>query len=71
MEKDEVLQIIEEAARNMQVMLDLSGKGLTSLPPEIGELTDITRLTLSNKSTEVLAGGDRKVQESNLALPIL
>ncbi|MGB3459831.1 MAG: hypothetical protein WBB08_11200 [Halobacteriota archaeon] len=37
MKKDEVLRVIEEAARNKQVMLYLSGNPLESPPIEIAK----------------------------------
>jgi small GTP-binding protein len=47
MEKDEVLRVIEEAARNEQDVLDISGNQVTSLPAEIVELKNLTALNLS------------------------
>ena len=41
MTNKEVLKIIEEAKRDGRTVLKLRGKGLTSLPPEIGELTSL------------------------------
>ncbi|NOR78337.1 MAG: GTP-binding protein, partial [Methanophagales archaeon] len=46
MEKDEVLRVIEEAARKKQTEWGLYGSQLTSLPPEIGELKNLTALYL-------------------------
>ena len=46
MEKDKVLRTIEEAARNKQTELKLSGNQLTSLPAEIVELKNLTELDL-------------------------
>lgn len=46
-ESQELLQLIEKAAQNRVRFLDLSHKGLTSLPQEIGELTDLVDLNLS------------------------
>ena len=43
-----LLTIIEQAAREGTVELDLSGKGISVLPPEIGQLTSLTHLNLSN-----------------------
>ena len=42
MEKDEVLRVIEEAARNKQTELDLSRNQLKTLPAEIGKLKNLT-----------------------------
>ena len=38
MTQDELLQLIDQAAEEGWPELDLSGKGLTELPPEIGKL---------------------------------
>jgi small GTP-binding protein len=46
MGEDEVLRVIEEAASNKQVVLDLSEQELGSLPPEIRELKNLTTLYL-------------------------
>jgi internalin A len=48
MTRDELLEIIERAARDGLNKLDLSGKGLTDLPPEIGQLSQLTILDLEN-----------------------
>ena len=42
-----IQELLEDAARNHVKYLDLSNKGLTILPPEIGKLTDLTELILS------------------------
>jgi GTPase SAR1 family protein len=47
MKKDEVLRIIEEAARNKQTELSLSWNKLKRLPAEIAELKNLTKLDLS------------------------
>jgi hypothetical protein len=47
MKKGEVLQLIEKVARNKQTGLDLTGNDLTSLPPEIEKLMNLTSLYLS------------------------
>ena len=52
MKKDEVLQVIEEAARNKQVVLYLPDNQLTSLPAEIVKLKNFTMLDLSGNPLE-------------------
>ena len=46
MEEDKVLQLIEAAAESKQLSLNLSYNQLTSLPPEITKLTNLTELYL-------------------------
>ncbi|WP_427158351.1 leucine-rich repeat domain-containing protein [Aliinostoc sp. HNIBRCY26] len=46
MTKEELLQIIAQAAKDNVTELDLSFKGLTTLPPEIGQLTNLQTLFL-------------------------
>jgi len=48
MTKPELLQKIQQAAQEKVTELDLSGEGLTELPPELGQLTQLQRLILSN-----------------------
>ncbi len=49
-----ILKLIEQAAKEGRTELDLSGNQLTSLPPEIGKLTNLTHLNLSdNQLTSV------------------
>ncbi|MDJ0578847.1 COR domain-containing protein [Crocosphaera sp.] len=48
MTDEELLQVIEEAARDKIESLDLWNENLNSLPPEIGQLTNLTSLSLSN-----------------------
>jgi internalin A len=43
-----LLKIIEKAKASGATRLDLSDKGLTTLPPEIGQLTNLTILDLSH-----------------------
>lgn len=47
-DKQEVLTLIEQAAKEGRTGLDLSGNQLTSLPPEIAKLTSLTKLDFSN-----------------------
>ncbi len=46
MDEKELLRTIQQAAREGWTELDLSEKGLTVLPPEIGQLTNLTALNL-------------------------
>lgn len=48
MTNEGLLEIIEQAARDKVTALDLTKKGLTKLPPEIGKLTNLTKLDLSD-----------------------
>lgn len=47
MDREELLKIIERAAREGQTQLDLSESAITSLPVEIGKLTELTGLDLA------------------------
>jgi GTPase SAR1 family protein len=52
--EEKLLQIIEFAAKRGDVVLDLSKKGLRRIPPEIGKLTNLTRLSLNgNRLTSI------------------
>ncbi len=48
MSRKKVLKIIEEAARDGREKLDLNGKGITELPDEIGQLTNLETLWLND-----------------------
>ncbi|MBC7817185.1 MAG: hypothetical protein IAG10_09885, partial [Planctomycetaceae bacterium] len=50
----EALKRIEECANQRQSDLDLSGLGLTTLPPEIGQLSTLKTLHLSNNQLSTL-----------------
>jgi internalin A len=54
MERAEVLQLIEQARAENWTELDLSGKGLVQIPPEIFQLSNLQRLYLRlNQITEI------------------
>ncbi len=48
MSRKELLKIIDEAARDGRETLDLSGKGISELPDEIGKLTNLETLWLND-----------------------
>lgn len=52
MNNQELLEIIETAAINQATTLNLSNKGLTTLPAEIGQLTNLTWLDLDKNPLE-------------------
>ncbi|MEH2421256.1 MAG: COR domain-containing protein [Nostoc sp.] len=54
MTNEKLLQIIEQAAREKLTKLNLSGKGLTTLPPEIVKLTNLQTLNLSSNQLSSL-----------------
>ncbi|MHC5825101.1 MAG: leucine-rich repeat domain-containing protein, partial [Nostoc sp.] len=54
MTNEELLQIIEQAARDKVTELNLSGEDLTTLPPEIVQLTNLQTLNLSSNQLSSL-----------------
>ena len=56
MTTEELLQAIQKAAKDGVTHLNLSGKELTSLPPEIGQLTKLNTLALSGNRLTSLPG---------------
>jgi internalin A len=50
MTDEEVLQVIESAARAKVTELSFRGYGLRRLPPKIGDLTQLTLLNLSGNN---------------------
>ncbi|MFN6439842.1 MAG: COR domain-containing protein [Nostoc sp. DedSLP01] len=54
MTNEELLEIIEEAVRAKATMLDLSDKGLTKLPAEIGQLSNLSQLYLNSNQLTTL-----------------
>jgi internalin A len=48
MTKSELLQKIQQAAQEKAMVLDLGSQGLTELPPELGQLTHLRELFLSD-----------------------
>jgi internalin A len=63
MTQDELLALIERAAAENWTELDLSGQGLTELPPEIGKLTQLEILILGRWAKDELGPQRRKGQE--------
>ena len=54
MNRKELLKRIKQAASGQETSLDLADKGIKELPPEIGQLTHLTKLFLhSNKLTSL------------------
>ncbi len=54
MTEAELLEAIDKAAREKATSLDLSRKGIKTIPPEIGKLTSLTELNLSeNRITQI------------------
>lgn len=66
MTKKELLKIIEEAAKDGRTGLDLSNRGIKSLPPEIGGLKNLTKLNLYGNQLTKLPGEISKLTKLNL-----
>jgi internalin A len=56
MSEEELLRVIEQAAQEGATKFDLSGMGLTVLPPEIGQLNSLRMLNLSRNQLSTLPG---------------
>ncbi|MGF1486871.1 MAG: COR domain-containing protein [Prochloraceae cyanobacterium] len=54
MTNEELLEIISKAAQERQTQLELRECAITSLPPEIGQLTHLTRIYLNGNKLESL-----------------
>ena len=65
MTNEELLQIIEQAARDKVTELDLSSKGLTTLPPEIVQLTNLQSLYLFRNQLSSLPPEIRQLANLN------
>ena len=50
MTPEELLQLIEQAAKDKRTHLDLSDQKLTHLPPEIGNLTKLQELSITGNA---------------------
>ena len=69
MKKRELLQLINKAASENWEKLDLRRQELTSLPPEIGQLTELTEFNVSeNELTSLPAEIGRLTQLTSLDL---
>jgi Leucine-rich repeat (LRR) protein len=54
MDMQELRQVIAQAARDKSTKLDLSGQGLTELPPEVGQLNSLEWLYLNGNKLQSL-----------------
>ncbi|MBF2088475.1 MAG: leucine-rich repeat domain-containing protein, partial [Synechococcales cyanobacterium K32_A2020_035] len=68
MSQDELLQLIDQAATEGWTELDLTGRGLTELPPEIGKLTQLETLLLGKVEKWQYPGGKRTPQLATNAI---
>lgn len=55
MTDEELLRTIEEARREGWTEFDLRNKGLTTLPPEIAQLSNLTILKINNNQLTELS----------------
>lgn len=69
MTREELLQVIEQAATEEWTQLDLSGNELTEFPPEIGKLTQLKKLILGKREYDDEGGYIRTVGNKLSALP--
>ncbi len=58
MNRDELLRLFAQAKESGWLALDISGYAIRELPPEIGQLTDLTDLYLDDNQ---LSGGIPRV----------
>ena len=54
MGQDKLLQLINKAFRNDWTMLDLNNQGITAIPPEIGQLTNLKTLFINNNRLKAI-----------------
>ena len=55
MRKKELLKIIEQAAQSDEIILNLSGQGITELPEEIRQLSNLQTLDLRRNRLSTLS----------------
>jgi internalin A len=65
MTRDELLELIDQAAAEGWTELDLAGQNLTELPPEIGQLTQLETLILGKPEENFEVVGNRVLQKVN------
>jgi hypothetical protein len=73
MTRDELLELIDQAAAEGWTELDLAGQKLTELPPEIGQLTQLETLILGKydeKRGKILGNQFSTLPEKDLRQPI-
>jgi|GEM_PF-780802 len=67
MPQPDLLGLIDQAAREKWKTLDLSGMGLTELPPEIGRLMHLTKLVLGRYEQLSMEGAPVIIRRNQLA----